>query len=190
MVMKVTQKPPQPPELLTELTKEEPGKFVELVNSELDRQPEGKYVQWDELRHLTLPKGFTHRQLAAMDHFIKHSHVIYRIQEHRNSNQVTYETARTDLLDLVDLGLLRLPHVSETPREIGRQARRLTTGTAPRSWRRPSQNYPAVESLSSSTGSPCGVCRYASAQASLRADRVAGSESPLATTRRSSAASQ
>jgi hypothetical protein len=27
-------------------------------------------------------------------------------QEHQNSNQVTYETARTDLLDLVDLGLL------------------------------------------------------------------------------------
>ena len=41
-----------------------------------------------------------------MDHFLKHSHVIYRIQEHRNSNQVTYETARRDLLDLVDLGLL------------------------------------------------------------------------------------
>jgi len=47
-----------------------------------------------------------HRQLAAMDHLIKHSHVVYRIQEHQNSNQVTYETARTDLLDLVDLGLL------------------------------------------------------------------------------------
>ena len=33
-------------------------------------------------------------------------HVVYRIQEHQNSNQVTYETARTDLLNLVDLGLL------------------------------------------------------------------------------------
>ncbi len=42
----------------------------------------------------------------AMEHFIKHSHFIYRIQEHQNSNQVTYETARTDLLDLVDLSLL------------------------------------------------------------------------------------
>src|SRR5882724_4762011 len=60
--MKVPQKPPQLPELLTELTKEEPSKFVELVSSELDRQPEGKYVHWDELRHLPLPKGFTHRQ--------------------------------------------------------------------------------------------------------------------------------
>lgn len=47
-----------------------------------------------------------HRQLAAMDHFLKHSHVIYRIQEHQNANQVTYETARTDLLEMVDLGLL------------------------------------------------------------------------------------
>ena len=41
-----------------------------------------------------------------MDHFLKHSHVIYRIQEHQKLNQVTYETARTDLLDLVELGLL------------------------------------------------------------------------------------
>jgi Fic family protein len=60
--MKVPQKPPQLSELLTELTKEEPSKFVELVSSELDRQPERKYVHWDELRHLALPKGFTHRQ--------------------------------------------------------------------------------------------------------------------------------
>lgn len=47
-----------------------------------------------------------HRQLAAMDHLLKHSHAVYRIQEHQNEQQVTYETARTDLLDLVDLGLL------------------------------------------------------------------------------------
>jgi Fic family protein len=47
-----------------------------------------------------------HRQLSTMDHFIKHSHVIYRIQQHQSANQVTYETARTDLLELVDLGLL------------------------------------------------------------------------------------
>lgn len=47
-----------------------------------------------------------YRQLAAMDHLMKQSHGVYRIQEHRNANQVTYETARTDLLELVDLGLL------------------------------------------------------------------------------------
>lgn len=47
-----------------------------------------------------------HRQMAAMDHFLKNSHATYRIQEHQNVNQVTYETARTDLLSMVELGLL------------------------------------------------------------------------------------
>jgi Fic family protein len=47
-----------------------------------------------------------HRQLSTMDHFLKHSHVIFRIREHQNANQVTYETARTDLLEMVELGLL------------------------------------------------------------------------------------
>jgi Fic family protein len=47
-----------------------------------------------------------HRQLAVMEYFIKHSGTIYRIQEHKTLNQITYETARTDLLNLVELGLL------------------------------------------------------------------------------------
>jgi Fic family protein len=47
-----------------------------------------------------------HRQLAAMDYFRKHSHVTYRIQEHQSTYQVTYQTARTDLLDLVAMALL------------------------------------------------------------------------------------
>jgi Fic family protein len=53
-----------------------------------------------------LKEKLNHRQLAAMDHFLKHSHVTCRIQEHQNAHQVTYETARTDLLELVDFGLL------------------------------------------------------------------------------------
>lgn len=53
-----------------------------------------------------LKDKLNHRQLAVMDHLMKRSHAAYRIQEHRNAHQVTYETARTDLLDLVDLGLL------------------------------------------------------------------------------------
>jgi Fic family protein len=47
-----------------------------------------------------------HRQWAVLDHLLKHAHVTYRIQEHQHSHQVTYETARTDLLALVDHGLL------------------------------------------------------------------------------------
>jgi Fic family protein len=60
--VKIPQKPPQLTELLTELAREEPNKFAELVGSRVDRKPEGKYVHWDELRHLPLPTGFTHRQ--------------------------------------------------------------------------------------------------------------------------------
>ncbi len=47
-----------------------------------------------------------HRQIAVVERFLKQAHLVYRIQEHRNAHQVTYETARTDLLDLVDLGVL------------------------------------------------------------------------------------
>jgi len=46
------------------------------------------------------------------------------------------------------------------------------------------------ESCSSSTGMPCGVCLKASAHASLRANRLAGSDNSFATTKRSRAASQ
>ena len=60
--MKVPQKPPQVNDLLAELAKEGPNKILELVSSDLGRQPEGKYVHWDELRHFPLPNGFTHRQ--------------------------------------------------------------------------------------------------------------------------------
>jgi Fic family protein len=64
-----------------------------------------------DTRHLIassprLKGRLNHRQLAVMDHLMKRSHAVYRIQEHQNANQVTYETARTDLLDLVDLSLL------------------------------------------------------------------------------------
>jgi Fic family protein len=60
--MKVPQKAPQLPELLAEVAKEGAGRLAALVASDLRRKPEGKYVHWDELRHLPLPQGFTHRQ--------------------------------------------------------------------------------------------------------------------------------
>jgi Fic family protein len=47
-----------------------------------------------------------HRQLAAIDHLMKQPDAVYRIQQHKNANRVTYETARSDLLDLVELGLI------------------------------------------------------------------------------------
>lgn len=47
-----------------------------------------------------------HRQLAALDYLLKNPQATYRIQEHQNAHQVTNQTARTDLLGMVDLNLL------------------------------------------------------------------------------------
>jgi Fic family protein len=47
-----------------------------------------------------------HRQLALLSHAIRNPEQIYTFQTHAASHTVTHETARTDLLALVDKGLL------------------------------------------------------------------------------------
>ena len=47
-----------------------------------------------------------HRQRALISHAIRHPQRQYTIQSHRTSHNVVYQTARTDLLDLRDRGLL------------------------------------------------------------------------------------
>jgi Fic family protein len=50
--------------------------------------------------------GFNHRQLALLSDAIRHSGRVYTFKTHAVSHNVTHETARTDLLDLHDRGLL------------------------------------------------------------------------------------
>ena len=50
--------------------------------------------------------SFNHRQLALLGHALRHPGFKYSIRSHRNSHGVTYQTARTDLLDLASEGLL------------------------------------------------------------------------------------
>lgn len=47
-----------------------------------------------------------HRQRALVAHALRHPNQRYTIQSHRVSHNVVYQTARTDLLDLVERGLL------------------------------------------------------------------------------------
>ena len=49
---------------------------------------------------------FNHRQLALLSHAIRHPNQVYAFQTHSVSHTVTHETARNDLLPLVDKGLL------------------------------------------------------------------------------------
>jgi Fic family protein len=54
----------------------------------------------------TLLDQLNYRQVALIRHAIKHPAFYYRIAIHQQSHHVTYQTARTDLLDLEKLGLL------------------------------------------------------------------------------------
>lgn len=53
-----------------------------------------------------LHQRLNYRQLALINHALQHPKSVYKIDRHQSSHHVTYQTARTDLLDLVDMGLL------------------------------------------------------------------------------------
>lgn len=51
--------------------------------------------------------GLNHRQLALITDVSRHPENVYTYQSHASSHKVTHETARTDLLQLQERGLLR-----------------------------------------------------------------------------------
>ncbi len=54
----------------------------------------------------TLKNLLNYRQINLLKHAIKHPNTHYKIEVHRQSHNITYDTARTDLLKLDELGLL------------------------------------------------------------------------------------
>lgn len=79
--------------------------------SELRAYLSEKAEEQRRARHLVerspaLHERLNHRQLALLNHALQAPRSVYRIDRHQSSHHVTYQTARTDLLQLVDLGLL------------------------------------------------------------------------------------
>ncbi|PKO71613.1 MAG: Fic family protein [Betaproteobacteria bacterium HGW-Betaproteobacteria-14] len=53
-----------------------------------------------------LRNKINHRQVALLAHALKHPGEVYRIDSHQRTHGTAYQTARSDLLGLVELGLL------------------------------------------------------------------------------------
>ncbi len=58
--------------------------------------------------HIRVLDLFNHRQVDLLHHALKHPFEQYTIDGHRSSHGTSYETARTDLLDLSDREILNL----------------------------------------------------------------------------------
>jgi Fic family protein len=70
-----------------------------------------------------LRKQLNYRQVMLIRHALKHPGFRYQIEGHKLSHKITYQTARTDLLKLAALGLLRQESVGkafefEVPKDL------------------------------------------------------------------------
>ncbi|MCH7871797.1 MAG: Fic family protein [Planctomycetes bacterium] len=79
---------------------------------------------------LRLSSELNDRQLDLIGHALRHPNAQYGIRQYQTDNSVVYQTARTDLLDLVDKGLLRKTKHGRTHRfhpspNLDRRLRRL-----------------------------------------------------------------
>lgn len=79
--------------------------------------------------------GLNHRQLALLSDAVRNSDDLYTYQSHATSHRVTHETARNDLLQLHDQGLLQRRksghrHVYRAVADLPEVLKRLSTGNS------------------------------------------------------------
>jgi len=78
---------------------------LEELHSYIDRKSQEVQALESQLHGLT---ALNHRQVALITNALKHPHQSYTIASHQESHRVAYQTARTDLLDLHQRGLLEM----------------------------------------------------------------------------------
>lgn len=72
------------------------------------RKKSDEHKELETLVHksVKLQQALNHRQIALLNRALKNPDAIFTVASHRGSHNVTYDTARTDLLKLADFGLL------------------------------------------------------------------------------------
>jgi Fic family protein len=75
--------------------------------------------------------GLNGRQVALLGHAIRHPEHLYTYDGHAAGNRVTHETARSDLIDLAERGLLvrrgsGRPHRYEPPADLAERLKEST----------------------------------------------------------------
>lgn len=80
---------------------------IKALYAYLDKQTQ-EIKQTEKILHANqkLYQKLNYRQIALIKHALKHPNMQYRIEGHRQSHNITYDTARTDLLNLAKLTLL------------------------------------------------------------------------------------
>ncbi|WP_089723784.1 Fic family protein [Candidatus Thiosymbion oneisti] len=80
---------------------------IDALQAYLGRKAEALHETESLLRSSEqLQAAFNHRQVALIRHALGHPGARYTIEGHRQSHNVVYQTARTDLLELVERGIL------------------------------------------------------------------------------------
>jgi len=83
-------------------------RVIERAIDELHSYLRGKIRELHEVEEMLRDSSrFNHRQLALLGSAIRSPDAAYTIQSHATSHGVTHETARNDMLALVEMGLLR-----------------------------------------------------------------------------------
>jgi Fic family protein len=80
---------------------------IRCIEEYIDRTNEDiKEIEQLLYENKILKNKMNHRQITVIKHAMKHPNTQYKIEVHRQSHNITYDTARTDLLKLDELGLL------------------------------------------------------------------------------------